>query len=230
MVARGDLGLEVAPETIPAAQKTIIAKANLLGKPVITATQLLRSMVGSRRPSRAEVTDIANAVLDGSDALMLSEESAIGKYPIEAVKTMAKVAMETEKILKPRWDMEADMKTVPQAICHAAISLARDLNVKAFIVPTASGTTARMIARYRPSQPVVAISPERKTIQTLCLVWGVCSFRVPVLQNTDAIIESGLNKVLQVRAARRGDLVVITAGLPLHQRGSTNLITVRRIA
>jgi len=227
MVARGDLGLEVAPETIPALQKTIIAKANLLGKPVITATQLLRSMVANRRPSRAEVTDIANAVLDGSDALMLSEESAIGKYPIEAVKTMAKIAVETEKILKPRRDMEADLETVPEAICHAAISLARDLNVKAFIVPTASGGTARMIARYRPTQPIIAISPKRETVQSLCLVWGVYAFRVPAFQHTDAIIEAGLKKIREVGAARRGDLVVITAGLPLHRRGTTNLITVR---
>jgi pyruvate kinase len=185
--------------------------------------------VASRRPSRAEVTDIANAVLDGSDALMLSEESAIGKYPVEAVKTLAKIAIETEKILQPRRDMEADLETVPEAICHAAISLARDLNVKAFIVPTASGSTARMIARYRPTQPIFAVSPERKTIPSLCLSWGVYAFRVPTFQNTDAIIASGLKKVLEVGAARKGDLVIITAGLPLHQRGSTNLITVRSV-
>jgi pyruvate kinase len=184
-------------------------------------------MGASRRPSRAEVTDIANAVLDGSDALMLSEESAIGKYPIEAVRTVSKVAVETEKILQPRRDMEAVMDTTPEAICHAAISLARDLQVKAFIVPTASGSTARMIARYRPAQPIIAITPNRKTIQNLALAWGVYAFKVPVYQSTDAIIDSGLKKVIESQAAKRGDLVVITAGQPLHQRGTTNLITVR---
>lgn len=229
MVARGDLGLEIAPETIPSVQKTIIAKANHLGKPVITATQLLRSMVDNRRPTRAEVADIANAVLDGSDALMLSEESAVGKYPIEAVKTMAKIAAETEKILKPRRDMEAKLETVPEAICHAAISLARDLKVKALLVPTASGSTARMIARYRPTQPIVAISPNRRTVQSLCLAWGVYAFQVPSFESTDAVIRSALRKVVELGAAKKGDLVVITAGLPLHQPGTTNLITVKAI-
>lgn len=229
MVARGDLGLEIAPETIPAVQKTIIAKANLLGKPVITATQLLRSMVDNRRPTRAEVADIANAVLDGSDALMLSEESAIGRHPIEAVKTMAKIATETEKILKPRRDMEANLETVPEAICHAAISLARDLKVKALLVPTASGITARMMARYRPTQPIIAISPNRRTVQSLCLAWGVYAFHVPFYESTDAVIKSALKKTVECGAAKKGDLVVITAGLPLHQPGTTNLITVKAI-
>jgi pyruvate kinase len=227
MVARGDLGLEIAPETIPAVQKTIIAKANLLGKPVITATQLLKSMVDNRRPTRAEVADIANAVLDGSDALMLSEESAIGKYPIEAVKTMAKIAAETEKILKPRRDMEANLETVPEAICHAAISLARDLKVKALLVPTASGSTARMIARYRPSQPIIAISQNRRTVQSLCMAWGIYAFLVPYFENTYAVIKSALKKAVEAGAAKKGDLVVITAGLPLHEPGTTNLITVK---
>ena len=151
----------------------MIRKANRLGKPVITATQMLRSMVWNPRPTRAEVTDIANAILDGTDALMLSEETAAGDYPFEAVTTMAQVAKETETILEPRQRFTGLEKTIPEAISLSAISLARDLQVKAFLIPTTSGSTARLIARYRPKQPIIAISPDRQTVKMLCLVWGV---------------------------------------------------------
>jgi len=227
MVARGDLGLEIPPEGIPAIQKMIIGKANHLGKPVITATQMLRSMVQNPRATRAEVADIANAILDGTDALMLSEESAVGSYPVEAVETMVRVAMETEKILKPRFQMEGIKKSVPEAISHAAISLARDLQVKAFLIPTTSGSTAQMIARYRPSQPIVAISPNPQTVKALSLVWGVSPFRIRAFQSTDAMIKLAQKKALELKIVKRGDLVAITAGLPLHQPGTTNLITVK---
>jgi len=229
MVARGDLGLEVAPESIPGIQKMIIRKANSLGKPVITATQMLRSMLQNPRPTRAEVADIANAVLDGTDALMLSEESAAGSYPIEAVKTMAQVAVETERMLEPRYQMEGVKKSVPEAISHAAISLARDLQVKAFLVPTTSGRTARMIARYRPSQPIIAISPHPRTVNTLCLAWGVYPFLIPAYRSTDAMFRLARETALSRRIVKRGDLVAITAGLPLHIAGTTNLITVQSI-
>ncbi len=151
MVARGDLGLEIAQQRIPAVQKHMIRKANHLGKPVITATQMLRSMVWNPRPTRAEVADIANAILDGTDALMLSEETAAGDYPLEAVRIMAQVAEETETILEPRQRFAGLAKTIPEAISVSAISLARDLDVKAFLIPTTSGSTARLIARYRPT-------------------------------------------------------------------------------
>ena len=229
MVARGDLGLEIALERIPAVQKMIIRKANRLGKPVITATQMLRSMLQNPRPTRAEVADIANAVLDGTDALMLSEESAAGNYPVEAVKTLAKVALETERILESRYQMEGIQKNVPEAISYAAISLARDLQVRAFLVPTASGSTARMIARYRPSQPIIAISPNPQTVKTLCLVWGVYPFQIRSFQSTDAMIRLAQKKALASGIVKRGDLVAITAGLPLNQPGTTNLITVKLI-
>ena len=229
MVARGDLGLEIAPERIPAVQKMMIRKANHLGKPVITATQMLRSMVQNPRPTRAEVADIANAVLDGTDALMLSEESAVGDHPVKAVKTMAAVAEETERILEPRYQFTGLEKTVPEAISVAAVSLARDLHVKAFLIPTSSGSTARMIARYRPLQPIIAISPEPQTVKILCLVWGVWPFQVTSFQSTDAMIKMLHKKALGTKLVKRGDLVAITAGLPLHQPGTTNLITVKPI-
>lgn len=229
MVARGDLGLEIAQERIPAVQKKMIREANHLGKPVITATQMLRSMVWNPRPTRAEVADIANAILDGTDALMLSEETAAGDYPVQAVKVMAQVAEETEKILEPRQRFAGLKKTVPEAISVGAISLARDLQVKAFLIPTTSGGTARLIARYRPQQPIVAVSPERQTVKMLCLVWGV--FPVPIrgFKSTDEMVRSLQTKALELGLVKRGDLVAITAGLPLHQAGTTNMITVKTI-
>jgi pyruvate kinase len=229
MVARGDLGLEIAQERIPAVQKTMIRAANHLGKPVITATQMLRSMVWNPRPTRAEVADIANAILDGTDALMLSEETAAGDYPLEAVRTMARVAEETEKILEPRQRFAGLEKTVPEAISVGAISLARDLHVKAFLIPTTSGGTARLIARYRPQQPIIAVSPEPQTVKSLCLVWGVCAVPIKGFKSTDEMVRAVQTKALESGMVKRGDLVAITAGLPLHQAGTTNMITVKTI-
>ena len=197
MVARGDLGLEIAQQRIPAMQKMMIRQANHLGKPVITATQMLRSMVWNPRPTRAEVADIANAILDGTDALMLSEETAAGEYPLEAVKIMAQVAEETEILLEPRERFAGLAKTVPEAISVSAISLARDLQVKAFLIPTTSGSTARLIARYRPRQPIIAVSPDPQTVKMLCLVWGVYPQPTRGFKNTDDMI-----RVLQQKAAR----------------------------
>jgi len=227
MVARGDLGLEIPQQRIPAIQKMMIRKANHLGKPVITATQMLRSMVWNPRPTRAEVADIANAILDGTDALMLSEETAAGDYPLEAVKMMAQVAEETEMILEPRQRFAGLEKTVPEAISLGAISLARDLHVKAFLIPTTSGSTARLIARYRPNQPIIAISPERQTVKMLCLVWGVYPASSRGFKSTDEMMRALQKKALELGVVKPGDLVAITAGLPLHQAGTTNMITVK---
>ena len=229
MVARGDLGLEIAQERIPAMQKRMIREANHLGKPVITATQMLRSMVWNPRPTRAEVADIANAILDGTDALMLSEETAAGDYPLDAVKIMAQVAEETERILEPRQRFAGLEKTVPEAISVGAISLARDLQVKAFLIPTTSGSTARLIARYRPQQPIVAVSPEPQTVKMLCLVWGVCPVSIKGFKSTDEMVRALQKKALELGVVKPGDLVAITAGLPLHQAGTTNMITVKVI-
>lgn len=229
MVARGDLGLEIAQQRIPAMQKMMIREANLLGKPVITATQMLRSMVWNPRPTRAEVADIANAILDGTDALMLSEETAAGEYPLEAVKVMAQVAEETESILEPRQRFTGLKKTVPEAISVGAISLARDLHVEAFLIPTTSGSTARLIARYRPQQPIIAVSPEPQTVKSLCLVWGVSPVSIRGFSSTDDMVRALQQKALDLGLVKRGDLVAITAGLPLHQAGTTNMITVKVI-
>ena len=229
MVARGDLGLEIAQQRIPAMQKKMIRDANHLGKPVITATQMLRSMVWNPRPTRAEVADIANAILDGTDALMLSEETAAGEYPLEAVKIMAEVAEETETLLEPREHFTGLPKTVPEAISVSAISLARDLQVKAFLIPTTSGSTARLIARYRPRQPIIAVSPDPQTVKQLCLVWGVYPMSTRGFKNTDEMVKVLQQKALESGLVKRGDLVAITAGLPLHQSGTTNMITAKVI-
>jgi len=229
MVARGDLGLEIAQERIPTVQKMMIRKANHLGKPVITATQMLRSMVWNPRPTRAEVADIANAILDGTDALMLSEETAAGDYPLEAVEIMALVAEETERMLEPRQLFAGLKRTVPEAISRSAISLARDLQVKAFLIPTTSGSTARLIARYRPQQPIIAVSPDSQTVKMLCLVWGVQAVPIPGFKSTDEMVRLLQKKALELGVVKPKDLVAITAGLPLHQAGTTNMITVKRI-
>jgi pyruvate kinase len=229
MVARGDLGLEIAQERIPTVQKMMIRKANHLGKPVITATQMLRSMVWNPRPTRAEVTDIANAILDGTDALMLSEETAAGEYPLEAIKIMALVAEETERILEPRQLFAGLKRTVPEAISRSAISLARDLQVKAFLIPTTSGGTARLIARYRPQQPIIAVSPDPQTVKMLCLVWGVHAVPIRRFKSTDEMVRLLQEKAVELGVVKPKDLVAITAGLPLHQAGTTNMITVKRI-
>jgi len=229
MVARGDLGLEIAQQRIPAMQKRMIREANRLGKPVITATQMLRSMVWNPRPTRAEVADIANAILDGTDALMLSEETAAGDYPLEAVRIMAQVAEETETILEPRQRFAGLAMTVPEAISVSAISLARDLDVKAFLIPTTSGSTARLIARYRPTQPIIAVSPDHQTVKMLCLVWGVMPQSTRGFKNTDEMVRVLQQKALESGIVKRGDLVAITAGLPLHQAGTTNMITAKVI-
>jgi len=229
MVARGDLGLEIAQQRIPAMQKKMIRDANHLGKPVITATQMLRSMVWNPRPTRAEVADIANAILDGTDALMLSEETAAGEYPLQAVTIMAQVAEETETLLEPRERFAGLPKTVPEAISVSAISLARDLQVKAFLIPTTSGSTARLIARYRPRQPIIAVSPDPQTVKRLCLVWGVYPSSTRGFKNTDEMVRVLQEKAVESGLAKRGDLVVITAGLPLHQSGTTNMITAKVI-
>jgi pyruvate kinase len=190
---------------------------------------MLRSMVWNPRPTRAEVADIANAILDGTDALMLSEETAAGDYPIEAVKVMARVSEETEAILEPRQRFSGLKKTVPEAISVGAISLARDLQVKAFLIPTTSGSTARLIARYRPQQPIIAVSPEPQTVKMLCLVWGVSPVPIKGFKSTDEMVRALQTKALELGLVKRGDLVAITAGLPLHQAGTTNMITVKVI-
>ncbi|MCJ7509060.1 MAG: pyruvate kinase [candidate division Zixibacteria bacterium] len=230
MVARGDLGVEIPIERIPFVQKMLIGKANQLGKPVITATQMLRSMVDHPRPTRAEVTDIANAICDGTDAIMLSEETAVGRYPIEAVKMMVKVARRTEKmfcferIFVRR--KASKSRSIPAATSHAACVLAYDLKAKAIMTCTVSGSTSRMVSKYRPSVPVLALTPKADTARRLSLVWGVYPVLVKELRDADDIIKKSMSIAKQMRLAKSGDVFVITAGVPIAASGTTNLIKI----
>ncbi|MCK5660893.1 MAG: pyruvate kinase, partial [Methanosarcinales archaeon] len=230
MVARGDLGVEIPFEQVPLMQKMLVRKCNAAGKPVITATQMLMSMVNNPRPTRAEVTDIANAVLDGTDALMLSEETAMGNHPVEAVSVMSRIASNTESSADFSEVMEKrvipERATTPDAISHAASMVARSLGSAAIITPTSSGSTARMIARYRPTQPIIAISPHPATVARLSLIWGVVAVAVDDLLDTDDMTKKARDIAGKMGLVKTGDTVVITAGVPIGVEGTTNLIKV----
>nr|PZN43812.1 MAG: pyruvate kinase [Bacillota bacterium] len=237
MVARGDLGVEVPTEEVPLMQKAMIARANALGKPVITATQMLESMVKHPRPTRAEASDVANAIYDGTDAIMLSAETAAGDYPVEAVRTMARIAERTEAALDYQAILEgkrrqagATLATVTEAISHATVSTAADLGAAAIITATVSGFTARMVSKYRPQAPIIAVTPHEYVARQLCLVWGVTPVVMPETDNTDEMIERAVQGALTSGLVKGGDLVVITAGVPVGTPGSTNLIKVQTVA
>jgi len=228
MVARGDLGIEIPIEQVPIMQKMIINKAGLKGKPVITATQMLESMIENPRPTRAEVTDVANAIFDGTDAVMLSGETAIGKYPIQAVEMMNRIALSTEPALNYdellRQRSLGISHTVPDAIGHSACYTASDINAKAIICCTRSGYTARMVTKYRPKQIIIAVTPLDSTFKRLALSWGVIPLKVDDTDNTDAMIEKAMTASKQAGLVSEGDNVVITAGVPVGVSGKTNMI------
>jgi pyruvate kinase len=230
MVARGDLGVEVPTEDIALIQKDMIARCNAVGKPVITATQMLDSMIRNPRPTRAEVTDVSNAILDGSDAIMLSGETAAGKYPEEAVKTMATIAVRTEesidygKKLKERGSEDAP--SVTDAISYATCTTAMDLEAAAIITATSSGHTARMVSKFRPSSSIIAATTKEHVRRQLSLSWGVYSMLMDELEGTDDIINLSVMEALRKNHIQAGDLVVITAGVPVGVSGTTNLIKV----
>ena len=230
MVARGDLGVEIPLESVPGAQKMLIAKANAAGKPVITATQMLRSMVESPRPTRAEVSDVANAILDGTDAVMLSEESAIGEYPVEAVEIMARVAAEVERGFPfGAWTTppaSADSDNFDQAVAHAACQMAQDIGASAIITCTQSGSTTRQVAKYRPAQRLLAVTPDPETYRRLALVWGAEALSIAPSDDFDTIEKSAIRCALTRGLVQAGEPVVLTAGTPFHVRGRTNLIKV----
>jgi pyruvate kinase len=232
MVARGDLGVEIPLEQVPLVQKDLIKRANTLGKPVITATQMLRSMVENPRPTRAEASDVANAILDGTDAIMLSEETAIGRYPVEAVKFMVAIAQATEK----NFPHESFLPPYPyqrgeitDSMSHAACQLAEDLGVAAIITPTRTGRTARLVSRYRPRYPIVAFSPKATTVRRLILSWGVHPILMPEFTNVDEIVGKGIAAALRRGWVAKGQRVVVTAGTPIDLPGTTNLITVEEL-
>ncbi|MGB8701564.1 MAG: pyruvate kinase [Thermosynechococcaceae cyanobacterium] len=229
MVARGDLGVELPAEDVPMLQKQLIATANRLGIPVITATQMLDSMVNSPRPTRAEISDVANAILDGTDAVMLSNEAAVGKYPVEAVATMARIAarIDRERHLWPNWMTEtASERSIPNAISAAVGQIAVQLGAKAILSLTKTGATARNVSKFRPNIPILAVTPHVEVARQLQLVWGVQPLLVLNLPSVRQTIQASINAALEKGHVREGDLVVMTAGALQNVTGSTDLIKV----
>lgn len=233
MVARGDLGVEMPAEQVPIYQKLIIHKANALGKPVITATQMLESMIENPRPTRAEASDVANAILDGSDAVMLSAETSVGKYPVEAVLAMARIADFTEKNLHDNLsanrEFASEQLSVTDAIGQATVEIARQVHARVIITLTMSGFTPRMVARHRPQIPILAVTIHPKTRRRLALVWGVQSALIEQESNIDRLVSFSLEAAHTVCVVESGERVVLTAGVPAGIAGRTNMIQVRRI-
>ncbi|MGF7186835.1 pyruvate kinase [Desulfitispora alkaliphila] len=228
MVARGDLGVEIPAEEVPLAQKMMIEKCNREAKPVITATQMLDSMMRNPRPTRAEASDVANAIFDGTDAIMLSGETAAGKYPLEAVKTMTKIAIRAEGALKDRRQKEHQQleKSVTDAIGFATKRIAQDLGAAAVITSTKSGSTAKVVSKCRPESSIIAATPSKEVARKLQLVWGVQSILVTETDSTDEMFRESVVESLSAGLIETGDLVVITAGVPAGVSGNTNLIKV----
>jgi pyruvate kinase len=234
MVARGDLGVELPAEEVPLIQKRMIDLGRSQGKPVIVATQMLDSMIRNPRPTRAEVNDVANAVLDGADAVMLSGETAKGAYPVQAVETMARIIARTEKEIRV-WQRPSSLppvasQTVPDAVSHAAVTIAEQMQAKVILSLTQSGSTARMVSKYRPGCPISGVTAERRTWRELALVWGV----VPILTGkTHAeereMVESGLLATLAEGMASEGDIVVVTSGMPTGIAGTTDMVRVHTV-
>ncbi|SEO85408.1 pyruvate kinase [Amphibacillus marinus] len=233
MVARGDLGVEIPPEDVPVVQKDMIQKCNIAAKPVITATQMLDSMQRNPRPTRAEASDVANAIFDGSDAIMLSGETAAGDYPVEAVKTMHNIALKTESVLDHKTILDLRSKisemTMTDAISQSVNHTAMNLDVDAILTPTVSGHTARMIAKYRPKAPIIAVTFDAKISRRLALTWGVRAIDGQYAYTTDEVLDLAIERGLSTNCFKRGDRVIITAGVPVGERGTTNMMKVHII-
>ena len=230
MVARGDLGVEIPLEFVPRAQKMLIDKTNAAAKPVITATQMLKSMVDNPRPTRAEVTDVANAIYDGTDCIMLSEETAMGQYPVQAVEVMQRVAEDTEKMFDYQgWTTKfcKDAKlSFKAAVAHTAVEMAEDIGAAAIITCTKSGSTTRLVARYRPSQTLLAVTPDETTAVRLGLVFGAIPVLIESAESGEELERLAIQAALQGGFVKPGQAVVITAGLPFGVAGTTNMIKV----
>ncbi len=235
MVARGDLGVEMNPEKVPLIQKHIIRQCNLAGKPVITATQMLESMIHSPRPTRAEISDVANAILDGTDAVMLSAETAAGSYPREAVAMMVRVAedVESDPQLKEHGfhllSEDFGSRSLPEAIGQAACRVAESVSAAAILAFTQTGSTAALVAKYRPTVPVYAVTPSQEVRRRMALYAGVRSLRVDIEGDTEAQIRSVEAAVLEAGVLQKGDVVVITMGSPVSDPGTTNLLKIHRL-
>jgi len=233
MVARGDMGVEIPLEDLPIVQKRLIKNCYKAGKAVITATQMLDSMVRNPRPTRAETTDVANAIYDGTSAIMLSGETAIGKYPVEAVETMARIAERTESAIdyKKRFNNInfAFETNITNAISHATCMTAHDLDVAAIITVSRSGHTARMVSKFRPINPIICATPIQKVYRQLALCWGVMPILAEEKDTTDLLFEHAVKRALETSLVKNGDLVVITAGAPVGVSGTTNILKVHLV-
>jgi pyruvate kinase len=231
MVARGDLAIETSPEDVPILQKMIIAKCNAVGKPVITATQMLNSMMHNPRPTRAEASDVANAILDGTDAIMLSGETAVGKYPIESVRTMVRIAQETERsgldhVAGPQ-RIRKPVTSIADAVSHATCETACDLDAAAIITPTISGHTAQVISKYRPHSPIIAVTPSSAVQCRLALYWGVRALLSRREESTDETIAGAVKAAQEHGLIKQGDVVVVTAGSAGSGPGMTDIMKVQ---
>jgi pyruvate kinase len=235
MVARGDLGIEADISMIPVYQKTAIRKANLIGVPVITATQMLDSMIRNPLPTRAEVTDVANAIYDGSDAIMLSGETAIGAYPVDSVRMMRRIADHVEENLGldrgwVRAEEKENVYSTQLAVAHSVCQTAERLNARCIVAQTISGTTARLISMYRPCTPILALTPEEATFHQLSLVWGIEALLIPKFEKDFLRTAAAGDRILIRRGhARKGDLVVISAGIPAAKSGGTNVMKLHTV-
>jgi pyruvate kinase len=230
MVARGDLGVEIDLEQVPLVQKAIIHKCNALGKPVITATQMLLHMVDNPRPTRAEATDVANAILDGTDAIMLSEETAAGNYPAEAVMMMDRIARSAETSLdEMKFENIAVEPVTEDAISRASYFIAKEIGAAAIITPTWSGSTARRVSRFRPKQPILAPTPNETALDFLSLCWGVVPVSIPLTATMDDMIHCSIDAARRSGFIESGQHLVITGGAPLHVPGRTNFIKVETV-
>ncbi len=232
MVARGDLGVETPYDEVPLVQKQIIRACNRAGKPVITATQMLESMIQNPRPTRAETTDVANAILDGTDAVMLSGETAAGQFPVESVRTMAKIALTSEAALYKMTDYRErlhEIADVTQAIARATADIAQQIHATAILCATAHGGTARAVAQYRPDVPILGVTTSEKTYRQLALTWGVKPALIGQVEDTDSLLRQTCEVAAKYKLVKDGDIVVLTAGVPVNSPGTTNLIEVHRI-
>ncbi len=233
MVARGDLGIELPIEDVPIVQKQLLRVAGRLARPSITATQMLDSMVASSRPTRAEVADVANAILDGTDAVMLSQETAVGSYPVEAVEMMASIAERTEHSLPYRtWNEERvrrDARDPAYTVAYSACAAVRDLHLAALVVPTLSGRSARLISAHRPQVPIYALSPGKETVRRCSLMWGVEAASMRRHEITEALIADSARRVVELGWVKPGERIGITAGLPSGLPGTTSLFQIQRV-
>jgi pyruvate kinase len=230
MVARGDLGVEIPAAKVPLAQKKVIKLASSLGKPVVIATQLLESMIDNQTPTRAEVSDVANSIFDGVDALLVTGETAIGKFPIDVVKTLSQVIKETEETTSlVRNSLPEDVSKTSDAISHAVCSISLDLDIEVIMTMTHSGSTAKMISRYRPDAKIFALTPFNKIVRQLQIIWGVNPIKVESYDNIEAIPNLCFTVLKEFKILKEGDKFVITGGVPMGTAGTTNYLSVQEL-